>query len=124
MNRSYSKIRHIQEANKNLEKRLLKEHPTSFIPDVEVEDSKRNINPTDAATILMKWNNKDTVGLTKFLMDTKRGNIKSKVEELKKVYDQDSNDDMKLKNLGNIISRDNELLDKIREFADKNNLVY
>jgi len=57
-------------------------------------------------------------------MDTKRGNIKSKVEELKKVYDQDSNDDMKLKNLGNIISRDNELLDKIREFADKNNLVY
>jgi hypothetical protein len=124
MNRSYSKIRHIQEANIRLEKRLLSEEPLSLVPDVNTGNSQTNMNPIDSASILMKWNKKDTIGLTKFLMDTKRGSVKSKVDKLQSIYDQDSNDDVKLKELGNIIYRDNELLSKIKEFADKNHLIY
>lgn len=124
MNKSYSKIRHIQEANIRLEKRLLGEQPTANIHDVDSTDSPTNMNPTDGATLLMKWNKKDPIGLTKFLTDTKRVNIKSKVEKLQTVYDNDTNDDVTLKELANLISRDIELENRIKEFADKNHLYY
>jgi hypothetical protein len=121
MNRSYSKIRHIQDANINLEKRMLKEQTSDPINSSE---SVKEINPTDAATIVMKWNDMDTIGLTKFLIDSKRGSIKIKVDELKNIYSQNTNDDAKLKELGNLIVKDDDFMNKIKEFANKNNLSY
>ena len=107
MNRSYSKIRHIQESNMKLEKRLLSE---------QSPESSTQINPQDAATMLLNWDKKDSIGLTKFLTDTKRGNIKSKVEKIKSSYANDMNDDETLKQLGNEIVKDKELLSKVEQY--------
>ena len=118
MNKSFSKIRHIQESNKMLEKRLLESEETELRP---IDDEY-----TLGTAIVQCYNDSRSGEETEKLIESKGNSNKAKrlIEKIKKLFGQRSDFGDNPKKLGEMYFNDKSFVRSIQEICKKYKIPY
>jgi hypothetical protein len=118
MNKSFSKIRHIQESNKMLEKRLLESEETEFKP---IDDST-----TLGNAIVQCYSDNRARMETEELIESRRNSrrAKSLIEEIQDLYLNMSAFGKQPEKLGDMYFDDKDFVRSIQEICNKYNIPY
>jgi hypothetical protein len=118
MNKSFSKIRHIQESNKMLEKRLLESEETELRP---IDDEY-----TLGTAIAQCYNDSRSGEETEKLIESKGNSNKAKrlIEKIKKLFGQRSDFGDNPKKLGEMYFNDKSFVRSIQEICKKYKIPY
>jgi hypothetical protein len=132
MNKSYSKIRHIQEANKRLEKRVITEVEDNDMSDDSPSPKELEIISVDPQKDLYRTLGKDLIELYKISKKTDEfakyvteNGYKRLPRRINKIYDESRGrssayDDNKLIWLGKKYWKDMDLRNKVEELKKTN----
>lgn len=132
MNRSYSKIRHIQEANKRLEKRVITEVEDNDMSDDSPSPEELKIVSVDPQKDLYRTLGRDLIELYKiskktpeFVKYVTENGYKRLQKRIDRIYDESRGrssayDDNKLVWLGKKYWKDAELRNKVDELKKTN----